>query len=167
MLGLAKKTDYLQTKNGFALPTVLIASIVMIIVLLSSVSATVAVRTSMADQYYNQLAKNASEAGVAYALACLSLGDDGKNWGELNPNVNCDGLIIDQSNDNSNFLDIQSNYKTTFSVKCGDYSCGEVGTTDNLISTGYVRLLRDNEGISEVWREYSVKTRFTESGLEF
>ncbi len=161
MLGLAKKTDYLQTKNGFALPTVLIASIVMIIVLLSSVSATVAVRTSMADQYYNQLAKNASEAGVAYATACLN--DNKKSWGGLAPNIDCDGKIISSDD----FLDRQANYMTTFLVTCGSASCAEVGTTDSLISTGSVRLLRDVAGIKEVWREYSVKTRFTESGLEF
>jgi hypothetical protein len=49
----SRSTPYFAS-NGFALPTVLIASIVMLTVLLASVTSTAAIRASLMTQYYNQ-----------------------------------------------------------------------------------------------------------------
>ena len=87
----------LKTRNyrgGFALPTVLIASVVMLIVLSVSVSSVAAVRTTLKTQYYEQLAKAAGEAGVAYAKACLAKNGNKPLWTDekpLRPSTDCAG----------------------------------------------------------------------------
>ncbi len=85
--------------NGFALPTVLIASIIMLSVLLAAVASTAAMRSSLKNQYYDQLSKVAGDAGLAYAQACLTQNDykplDG--WTDstpLVPNADCNGVQI-------------------------------------------------------------------------
>lgn len=72
-------------KGGFALPTVLIASVVMLMVLTVSVSSVVAIRTALQTQYYEQLAKTAGEAGVAYAKACLAKNGNVPLWSDVKP----------------------------------------------------------------------------------
>src|SRR5690606_22261972 len=72
-------------KGGFALPTVLIASVVLLMVLTVSVSSVVAVRTALQTQYYEQLAKTAGEAGVAYAKACLAKNGNVPLWSDVKP----------------------------------------------------------------------------------
>jgi hypothetical protein len=83
-----------ETKKGFALPTVLIASIVMLTVLLVSISSETAVRDSVQNQYYQQLAQTAGEAGVAYAEACLAANGNVPQWSDahpLTPSTDCSG----------------------------------------------------------------------------
>jgi hypothetical protein len=86
-----------STSAGFALPTILIASVVMLIVLLVSVGSTTAVRTAIKDQYYQQLAQAAGEAGVAYAEACLNANGGVPLWTDaspLKPNTDCSGTEL-------------------------------------------------------------------------
>lgn len=83
--------------KGFALPTILISSIVMLSVLLVSVSSTTAVRTAILNQYYTQLAQVAGDAGVAYAQACLAQNGNVPLWTDekpLTPATDCSGNSI-------------------------------------------------------------------------
>lgn len=87
---------YIQ-RRGFALPTVLMASIVMLAVLAVSVSSVAAVRTNLKAQYYEQLAKEAGEAGVAYAKACLAKNKNIPLWSNekpLTPATDCAGNLL-------------------------------------------------------------------------
>jgi hypothetical protein len=84
-------------RRGFALPTVLISSIVLIIVLTAAVSATSAVRENLLTQYYDQLAQVAGEAGVAYAKACLAANGNVPLWNNakpLTPATDCSGNAL-------------------------------------------------------------------------
>ena len=84
----------LNDRGGFALPTVLIASVVMLTILAVSVSSVTAVRTTLKTQYYEQLAKAAGEAGVAYAKACLAQNGNKPLWTDnkpLTPSSDCAG----------------------------------------------------------------------------
>lgn len=84
-------------KRGFALPTVLIASVILLTVLAVAVSATAAVRTTLKNQYYEQLAQTAGEAGVAYAKACLAASGNVPQWTDakpLTPTTDCSGNNI-------------------------------------------------------------------------
>lgn len=81
-------------KRGFALPTVLIASVILLSILTISVSATASVRTTLKTQYYQQLAQMAGEAGVAYAKACLAANGNVPLWTDakpLKPSTDCAG----------------------------------------------------------------------------
>lgn len=83
-----------NNRGGFALPTVLIASVVMLIVLSVAVSSVASVRTTLKTQYYEQLAKAAGEAGVAYAKACLAKNGNKPLWTDakpLRPSTDCAG----------------------------------------------------------------------------
>ena len=83
-----------SSRAGFALPTVLIASVIMLTVLTVSVTSVVSVRTAILTQYYEQVAKTAGEAGVAYAKACLAKSGNVPLWTDaqpLRPNTDCAG----------------------------------------------------------------------------
>jgi len=83
--------------RGFALPTILIASIVMLTVLLVSVSSTSTIRTALNSQYYEQLAHVAGDAGIAYAEACLNANGNVPQWSNaspLTPNSDCSGTLL-------------------------------------------------------------------------
>ena len=54
-------------KRGFALPTILIASVVMLLVLTTAIAGIVATRNALDDQRYTQFAKEATESGTAKA----------------------------------------------------------------------------------------------------
>jgi len=83
-----------KTTKAFALPTVLIASVVLLTILAVSVSATTAIRNTLKNQYYAQLAQVAGEAGVAYAKACLATSGNVPQWTDakpLTPATDCTG----------------------------------------------------------------------------
>lgn len=91
----------IKTSKAFALPTVLIASVVLLSVLAVSVTATTAVRTALRAQYYTQLAQIAGEAGVAYAKACLVASGNVPQWTDakpLTPASDCSGNVLLSSN---------------------------------------------------------------------
>lgn len=86
-----------SSSRAFALPTVLIASVVLLTVLAVSVTATAAVRTTLKNQYYAQLAQVAGEAGVAMAKACLANSGNVPEWTDakpLTPATDCAGNQI-------------------------------------------------------------------------
>ena len=86
-----------RTSRAFALPTVLIASIVLLTILAVSVTATAAVRTTLKNQYYIQLAQVAGEAGVSYAKACLAANGNVPQWTDtkpLTPATDCAGNVV-------------------------------------------------------------------------
>ena len=85
-----------KTSRAFALPTVLIASVVLLSILALSVTATATVRTALKNQYYNQLAQVAGEAGVAYAKSCLAASGNVPGWSDsqpLTPASDCSGNV--------------------------------------------------------------------------
>lgn len=86
-----------KIRGGFALPTVLIASVVMLTILSVAVTSVAAVRTNLKVQYYEQLAKVAGEAGAAYAEACLAKNNNVPLWTNekpLTPATDCAGNQI-------------------------------------------------------------------------
>lgn len=86
-----------EQQRAFALPTVLIASIVLLTILAVSVTSTAAVRTALKTQYYVQLAQVAGESGVAMAKACLAQTGNIPTWTNakpLTPASDCNGNIV-------------------------------------------------------------------------
>lgn len=155
--------NYLSSteSKGFALPTVLIASIIMLSVLLVSVSSTVAIRASLASQYYNLLSKNAADAGVAYANSCLSANNGIAQWtNPLKPGTDCNGTQLagftcpDNSVDSRCSVSVNDNNITSsFSVAVVTPSqIDPNGRAMNISSSGSTKLLRSSD--SSVWRQY-------------
>lgn len=84
-------------QRGFALPTILIASVVMLIVLLAAVQTVVAARLGIQEQYYSQLASEAAESGLIAAEACIKANtayEAAWSGGTLDTGDNCSGSAI-------------------------------------------------------------------------
>lgn len=133
-----------QKHSGFALPTILIASVVMLIVLVSAVSAASSVRSALDAQYYNRLAHEAAEAGIARANQCLQDNAFVALWSDTNnlrPNTSCSGGAA-CTNADSCFVMNSGNIRSTFSVgNPTTYNSSQL-----VIATGKVELLRSSNG---------------------
>jgi len=87
----------MKYSRGFALPTVLIVSVILLMLLTTGISATIAVNNGLRDQYYTRLAGLASDAGTAFANACFTSGGNQVTWTDaspLRPNTDCNGAIV-------------------------------------------------------------------------
>ncbi|HEX6416179.1 MAG TPA: hypothetical protein VFZ62_01515 [Candidatus Saccharimonadales bacterium] len=138
-------------RQGFALPTVLIASIIMLIVLLSAATASSSIRSSLNAQYYNQLAREAAESGMARASDCLAANAYEAQWNSsspLRPNTSCSGGSGCTSGATC-FVVTTGNVRTTFRVDAPQNQ--EVSQL--VRSTGTVELLRPSNG--SVWRTFT------------
>lgn len=132
-------------KRGFALPIVLITSTVMLIVVMASLVAVASTRVALDNQYYDQLAREAAEAGLIRANECYLTaqeGEDTSKWpysGELRPDTNCLGEA--QSSQPSTVIPVTGGrYVTSFRVRPPDVNPTNGDYT--LSATGIVRLVR-------------------------
>lgn len=145
---------HLKKTEAFALPTVLIASIVLLMVLLSSVTAVSSIRTALNDQYFKQLASEAAESGVAMAQACLKANNYTPTWGAgasgkpLRPNTDCSGGDACTSGANCYVLN-RGGIQTTYTVEAP-----VPGPNSQMISaSSTVTLLRTSSGTP--WKVYN------------
>jgi Tfp pilus assembly protein PilV len=128
-------------KRGFALPVVLISSIVMMMILLVSLTSITSVSSSIQSQYYAKLADEAAEAGANFAKQCLLNNNFTASWTgakPLKPNTNCSGDVVSACSLSVCGLIDSDTLKTTFDV-------GEVSGTGNqrtVTVTGKVQVLR-------------------------
>jgi hypothetical protein len=74
----------------------MIASVVMLIVLLSGLVTASSANTAIRDQYYMKVAQQAAEAGGAMAEACLKRNGYTPSWSTnpLRPNTDCNGTQL-------------------------------------------------------------------------
>lgn len=85
-----------NVSRGFALPTVVIASVVMFAVLVAVSGVVASSRVSLDTQYYEGLATDAAESGGEVADNCLKGNGYVSTWGSnsLKPNTNCSGAVV-------------------------------------------------------------------------
>lgn len=137
--------------KGFALPTVLIASVVLLTILAVSVTATTSARTALKNQYYTQLAQIAGEAGAAFALACLQANGNVPQWtAPLTPATNCSGAV--QAGYPTS-VTLNGNVRSSFSVPVlTGANLDSDGRAVTIPQSGFVELLRESNG--DVFRTY-------------
>lgn len=145
-------------RSGFALPTVLVASIVLLMVLTVSITSVVTIRSSLKTQYYEQLAKTAGEAGVEFAKACLAQNNNVPLWTNANPlrpGTSCNGTyapgVCPSTSDDRCWVMLSAGMRTGFSVDRPSLD-GE-GRAVAIPNAGYAELLRASNGA--VWRKYT------------
>lgn len=87
---------HIHKKEGFALPTIMIASVVMLMVLLSGLVSASSSNSAIRDQYYQKIAQQAAEAGGAMAEACLKRNNYIPTWSTnpLRPHTDCNGTQL-------------------------------------------------------------------------
>jgi len=148
--------------RGFALPTVLIASVILLTILAVSVTATTSSRNSLKTQYYTQLAQIAGEAGVAYAEACLQLNNNVPTWDPagdgsqpLTPGTDCNGNprsgLTCPSTDDRCWVAVNGNVRSGFKVPRPTLNTS--GKAEAIPLTGYTQLVRSTTNTE--WRTYN------------
>lgn len=136
-------------RSGFALPTVVISSLMLMMVLIVAVSATMTIRTGLYAQYYNKLAQEAAESGIEVAESCLLESDYSVTWSTaspLRPSSNCEGTSSCTSS--SCYIINNSRLRTTFII---GNPTGNGGRNLGISSLGRVELL-NAEG--KTWQTY-------------
>lgn len=143
-----------RVTDGFALPTILLVSVIMLIVLVTSVTAISSISTAIANQYYNQLAREAAESGLARARGCLRTSNYTPTWTTalpLKPNTGCAGETLAGV---SAYVMTSGNVRTSFSIPLPETGAnGYVRVT----ATATVELTKGSNA-SQVWRSYSTTT---------
>lgn len=136
--------------HGFALPTVLIVSILMLSMLLVALQVTTAGEKSLRSQRYSLLARSAAESGVKMANACLKANDFTATWSTenpLTPSTDCKGAPVSSASDY--VFDDNNGTRTTFTVS-------EAPSEFSLIkvkSVGKVESVRKSD--KSVWKSTS------------
>jgi formylglycine-generating enzyme required for sulfatase activity len=145
--------------EGFALPTILLVSTVMLIVLTASIAAAAASRVSLDSQYYNQLAQQAAQSGLNRANECLKSNGYAPQWStsvanrDLRPDSDCTGATIGASYASPYIVgsggSSPSNVRTKYSVEAP--SGTTIGSTLKIVGT--TELVRTSPP-HNVWRSY-------------
>lgn len=143
-----------KTKKAFALPTVLLSSIVMIMILVTAVSVTSSINGSLKDQYYTTLASKAADAGAIMAQACIDQNGGQAPWSDakpLKPNTDCSGNV--DTNRSAYVLELED-VRTYFTV--GKPMLGVGNAPVSAASKGYSEVLRNSTGVA--WRVWGSDT---------
>ena len=150
----------LRGSKGFALPTILIVSVILMSMLVVAAVSVAGVRSNMAAQYYNQMAQLAAESGAAYARFCINTNGGVAQWSEANPlriYTDCTGAPLSglsecssTSTNSACFVVINGNVKSSFSV--GAPSIDGFGQYVSASSHGTVDLVRPSNNAT--WRTY-------------
>jgi alpha-tubulin suppressor-like RCC1 family protein/Tfp pilus assembly protein PilX len=130
--------------TGFTLATLLVISTTLMIIGAAVLQGTLSVKNALNDQYYNELAREAAEAGIRYAQACV---DQAASWTELRPNTNCSG---GGNGTAPNYVVETDTYRTTFTVPTLDV---RADTSTLATAKGVTELLRRESGTA--YRTYT------------
>lgn len=151
----------LRGEQAFALPTVVIASLILMIVLAAALSTSSSTRSALEEQYYNQLAREAAEAGWAKAEACIAQ-NGSITWSNANPlmpNTNCSGTVTTACPNDACYLVNSSNTRTYFSVGAAA-SQGSSSSTSYTVAS-YTQLIRVSSGT--IWKTLTNSFNYTSS----
>ncbi len=82
---------------GFALPSVLILSIILLAIGVSTLQVSAAISRSLVDQHWNRLAKIAAQSGASFVSSCINQGY--VTWTTtLTPQNKCSGAVVAPAN---------------------------------------------------------------------
>lgn len=153
-----KRSTGFGGSRAFALPTVLIASVVMLIVLLSGLVAASSANSAIKAQYYNKLSSEATESGRAMVETCLARNNGVVTWRTpsaaadrtLTPRTDCTGVNRSGSSASDTYIADVTGARSTFTV-------GAVTTDANGIVTATIRGTVERVRTSSTATPYSIK----------
>ena len=144
---------YKSLSAGFALPTIVISSVVLFAVLAAATGMASSSTSALTQQYYESLANDAAESGSVHVEACLAANNNTPTWtaaNKLTPATKCDGTA---SSGASLYLINKPTYQTTYTVEPA------VTTSTGSITikvTGKTELKRQSN--NQVWKTYTKTT---------
>lgn len=139
-------------ERGFALPTVVISSVILLGVLAIVIGSASSSRSAISTQYYQSLARNAAEAGTTFAKQCVTTNygtattSQWSNSGsvDLRTGDDCFGVELAGANCSTAspnlslcYVSVLNNIRTRFVVSPAVVST----TTYTLVVTGYVEVM--------------------------
>ena len=146
---------YRQFSQGFALPTVVITSVVMFAILVVATGTVSSSRVALDSQYYENLAHDAAESGLAYAQTCLDQvagTASATQWSNsttatLASGQDCSGVAISGADCSSStgpsqcYVVTQGNVRSRFVIQplkiaSSTFNLSAIGYTDVYRSTG-------------------------------
>lgn len=77
---MKQQANTTNRQSAFVLPTVLVLSVVLLALGLSVFQLTSSIARSLTDQYWQRLARQASQAGISYMSACVDQGLSSSTW---------------------------------------------------------------------------------------
>lgn len=145
-----------RAHQGFALPTVVITSVVMFAILAAAMGVVASTSNNLDAQYYEGIASDAAESGAAQANDCLSNNGFVSSWGvkSLTPATNCTGTVVSGQ---PAYVISTPTYRTSYTVS--PVTSSNVGTQTATI-TGTTSMLRSS---GAVWKTYT-KTLIIKTG---
>lgn len=145
-----------RAHQGFALPTVVITSVVMFAILAAAMGVVASTSSNLDAQYYEGIAADAAESGAAHANDCLQANAYVSSWGvkTLTPATNCTGTVVSGQ---AAYVISTPNYRTSYSVS--PVTSSNVGTQTATV-TGTTSMLRSS---GTVWKTYT-KTLVVKTG---
>lgn len=149
-------------ERGFALPTVVVSSLILMMVLAGMLSTTSSTRVALEEQYYNQLSREAAEAGQIKAAACIAQTGT-PAWTDakpLMPNTDCSGNVLAAcpANVADCYIATSGNIRTYFSI--GAATVLSNGRAQYSVSA-YTQLTRPSSGL--VWKSFQNTVNYTNS----
>lgn len=136
--------NHVRGTRGFALPTILLASTLMMIVLVVAVSALASISVSMQSQYMDQLAREAAESGLTRGADCIHQNSGVAQWGgpstpNLYPTSGCGGA------------------SATPGVSCDPLTTPSLYSLNNSLYTGPCNLIGSGSTTGRVYSTFTVK----------
>lgn len=153
--------------RGFALPTIVIASLILMMVLVAALSTTTSTRTALEEQYYSQLAREAAEAGWVKAEACLAMTGTAQ-WAAsgktLRPETDCYGntSITCPSTNSACYVAMNGNIRTSFSV--GAATTGDYGK--NAYTVNSVTELTRTGSPTTAWKAVNASVNYSTANVK-
>lgn len=110
-----------NSQRGFALPTIVLASVLVLMALSVALSIISGTRSALSEQYYAQLSREAAEAGWAKAKTCIVMNGGVAQWSSaspLTPQSDCTGAstVTCTTTTTQCYVLINGNVHTSFSV---------------------------------------------------
>lgn len=133
---------FAKNKKAFTLPTVMIASLIMLAMLAGTIQLTLSTSNSLAEQRYGMLARTAAESGAVRALDCIRQGIFVAE-STLTPATKCDTTSGGTSLYILNNSDVRTTYKTKYTYGNGGVKqVPTVGIVEKLKPDGSVSFTR-------------------------
>ena len=139
-------------KKGFALPSVVVASIILLGMLALALQLSTTADGALKDQYYNQLAREAAESGVKRASSCLRGNNSLAQWTNtklLKTGTDCKGDIVSGQ---PLYMSQDSVMRTSFEVK---EPTRVAGVAQRVPSVGRVELLTPGGRVFKTYTYHS------------
>jgi len=100
-------------KQGFALPTIVIASLVLFMVLVAAVGSASSIRAALDTQFYDFVGRDVLETAASRAKDCVLNSNLILNT-DVKPNTNCDGSVNSLA---SLYIQNGNGYRTSYTIR--------------------------------------------------